>query len=130
MHRIIVMGGSFNPPTKAHLQLMQAAMEAADACQGIFVPTANEYVAKKMKRQKCPQDTLSEAIRLQMLESLRRTDNRLSVSDIQMRKVTNGSDYEMLQAVQADHPDMEILFVTGSDKLYILPPLASDRRAP
>lgn len=41
MNNIVVMGGSFNPPTRAHLQLMKAAIEAVDACQGIFVPTAN-----------------------------------------------------------------------------------------
>lgn len=32
-----------------------------------------------MKRQKCPQDTLSDAIRLEMLESLCRKDDRLYV---------------------------------------------------
>ena len=46
-NRIVVMGGSYNPPTIAHLKLMLAAVEAVDACQGIFVPTAHEYVAKR-----------------------------------------------------------------------------------
>ena len=68
-NRIVVMGGSYNPPTVAHLKLMLAAVEAVDACQGIFVPTAHEYVAKKMKKQRCPQDVLSESIRVAMLES-------------------------------------------------------------
>lgn len=30
-NRVVVMGGSFNPPTRAHLQLMEAALEAVDA---------------------------------------------------------------------------------------------------
>lgn len=40
MNRVVVMGGSFNPPTLAYLRLMEAALNAIDACQGIFVPTA------------------------------------------------------------------------------------------
>ena len=52
-NRIAVMGGSFNPPTVAHLRLMQAAMNAIDACAGIFVPTGYEYVAEKMRKHHC-----------------------------------------------------------------------------
>ena len=121
MNRIVVMGGSFNPPTRAHLQLMEAALDAVGACQGIFVPTSHDYVAKKMKRQKCPQDILSESIRVAMLQSFCKTDRRISVSRIQMLKTGGGYDYEMLEEIQADNPDAEIYFVTGSDKLYILP---------
>lgn len=115
------MGGSFNPPTRAHLGLMIAAMDAVDACQGIFVPTAHDYVARKMKRQRCPQDTLSESIRLAMLESFCKVDSRISVSRIQMLKTERGYDYEMLEEIQTDFPDAEVYFVTGSDKLYVLP---------
>ena len=121
MNRVVVMGGSFNPPTRAHLQLMEAALEAVDACQGIFVPTAHDYVAKKMKRQKCPQDTLSESLRLAMLESFCKYDSRFSISRIQMLRTERGYDYEMLEEIQMDFPDTGIYFVTGSDKLYILP---------
>lgn len=120
MNRVVVMGGSFNPPTRAHLQLMEAALEAVDACHGIFVPQAQEYVAKKMKKQKCPQDTLSESVRLAMLESFCKYDSRISVSRIQMLKQERGYDYEMLETIQTDFPDMEVYFVTGSDKLYVL----------
>ena len=101
MNRVVVMGGSFNPPTRAHLYTMVAAIEAVDACQGIFVPQANEYVAKKMKRQKCPQDTLSESIRLAMLESFCENDSRISVSRLQMMKEERGYDYEMLASAVA-----------------------------
>ena len=120
-NRIVVMGGSFNPPTIAHLRLMKAAIEAVDACQGIFVPTAHDYVSKKMKRQRCPQDTLSEEIRLEMLESFCKEDDRLKISRIQMDRTQRGYDYEMLVDLQEEHPDDVLYFVTGSDKLYVLP---------
>lgn len=120
-NRIVVLGGSFNPPTVAHLKLMLAAVEAVDACQGIFVPASCEYVAKKMKRQRCPQDTLSDSIRVAMLESLCAQDERLSVNQLRMIRTECGYDYEMLSEIQTDFPDAEIYFVTGSDKLYVLP---------
>ena len=74
-----------------------------------------------MKKQRCPQDVLSESIRVAMLESFCEKDHRLSVSQIQMMKTERGYDYEMLEEIQTDFPDAEIYFVTGSDKLYVLP---------
>ena len=34
-------------------------LETVDACQGIFTLIVHVHVAKKMKRQKCSQDTLA-----------------------------------------------------------------------
>ena len=117
----MVMGGSFNPPTVAHFKLMKAALDAVQGTQGIFVPTAHSYVFRKMARQKSRQDTLSETIRLEMLDSFCRKDKRLSVNKYQMQGDGRSYDYEMLLDLQAAHPDAEIYFLTGSDKLSILP---------
>ena len=121
MNKIVVMGGSFNPPTIAHLQLMHAAMEATQASEGIFAPATYGYVLKKMKRQRCPQDTLSDSLRMEMLESFAQRDSRLSVTDAQMKNKEGACDFEMLEYIQAQHPNAEIYFLLGSDKLYILP---------
>lgn len=118
---IVVIGGSFNPPTIAHLRLMQAAVDAVDAKTGIFVPAKHEYVAKKMKKQSCLQDTLSETLRVEMLESFCKRDSRFSVSRTQIVQSRNRHDYEMLEAVQNDFPDSKLYFVVGSDKLSVLP---------
>ncbi len=120
MDRIVVMGGSFNPPTKAHRELMRAAADSIGAAKGIFVPAAYEYVAKKMKKQKCPGDTLSEAIRVEALESICKADARLSVSRIRLGQGRRGYDYEMMLDLQKENPGCELYFLVGSDKLYIL----------
>ena len=55
--RIIVMGGSFNPPTIAHLKLMQSAIaqlskeNPLDDIRGIFVPSSDAYVRRKMSKK-------------------------------------------------------------------------------
>ena len=43
IERIVVMGGSFNPPTIAHQELMKDAMKAVDAELGFFVPVSDAY---------------------------------------------------------------------------------------
>ena len=115
-NRIVVYGGSFNPPTIAHQRLLLAAVEAVDACCGLFVPAAHEYVLKKLKKQ-----TLGEELRLAMLQSICEADKRLNVNRIQMDRGAFGHDYEMLEAIQQENPDAELYFLTGSDKLYVLP---------
>ena len=50
MKKIVVMGGSFNPPTLAHEKLMEAAVNAIGADLGIFVPSSDKYVTRKMNR--------------------------------------------------------------------------------
>ena len=119
-NKIVVMGGSFNPPTLAHLRLMQEAVKSLNAFKGIFVPTSHGYVFKKMKKLRCPQDTLSESIRLEMLESFCKKDSRFEISKIQMLKTGRGYDFEMLEELQAKYPESEIYFVTGSDKLDVI----------
>ena len=119
-NRIVVLGGSFNPPTIAHFKLMKAAVKAVDARLGIFVPTSFQYVARKMKKRKTPQAILSDETRLKMLESFCGEEN-LTVDRLQMDYETIRYDYEMLTELQEKYPQDQLYFVTGSDKLYVLP---------
>ena len=48
--KIIVLGGSFNPPTIAHQVFLLSAIEALGADLGIFVPAPYPYVKKKMAK--------------------------------------------------------------------------------
>ena len=47
--KIVIMGGSFNPPTLAHYMLMKYAIEAIDATHGYFVPVSDTYLRRKMR---------------------------------------------------------------------------------
>lgn len=118
-NKIVVLGGSFNPPTVAHFKLMKTAVEAVDARLGIFVPASFQYVARKMKRRKVLQDTLSDEIRLKMLESFCEEGN-LAVDRLQIDFGKIRYDYEMLVELQEKYPQDELYFITGSDKLYVL----------
>ncbi|MBQ4059501.1 MAG: hypothetical protein IJD40_11295 [Lachnospiraceae bacterium] len=59
MEKIVVLGGSFNPPTIGHYLLMKSAMKSVDADKGIFLPASQQYVRRKwlqvtVKIRPCP----------------------------------------------------------------------------
>ena len=82
--RMVVMGGSFNPPTLAHFKLMREAIDAIDGWRGVFVPVSDAYLKRKMRR--ChPPVVLSPAMRIKMLQSMC-VDSRMSVCDKEILK--------------------------------------------
>ena len=79
-NRIVVMGGSFNPPTAAHYKLMKSAVDALEADIGFFVPVSDAYLKRKM-RHSHPPVVLSPEMRVRMLQSMCSDDNRLQVCE-------------------------------------------------
>lgn len=120
-NRIIVMGGSFNPPTLAHYQLMISAMDAAGAKRGLFVPANQEYVRRKMRRLKHKSEVLSEETRLNMLLGMCRDDKRLHVNSLEYRQESIGKTFETMEQIQQANPEAELWFVAGGDKLPVIP---------
>ena len=57
-NRIVILGGSFNPPTVAHRRLLCTAMDGVGAERGIFVPSNDAYVMKKMAKSDYPSEVL------------------------------------------------------------------------
>lgn len=50
IRNVVMMGGSFNPPTIAHFKLLQAAVSMLEDSIGIFVPSSHANVMKKMDK--------------------------------------------------------------------------------
>lgn len=121
--RIVVLGGSFNPPTAAHLALLKAAVAAVDAELGLFVPTPFWYVERKLKRIGRQEEALPDELRLKMLQSMCANDRRLAVdeSELHRSKGEKGFTFETLEKIQKHYPESQVLFLAGSDKLHIIP---------
>jgi len=118
--RMVVMGGSFNPPTVAHYKLMLSAVEATGAEAGLFVPSKQSYVQRKMRRLKFRHEVLSEKTRLNMLLAMCRDDERLDADGCEYGMENRAQTFEMLEAIQAKHPRVELWFIAGSDKLSVI----------
>lgn len=118
MKRIVVMGGSFNPPTLAHYKLMEEAVDALEADIGFFVPVSDAYLKRKM-RHSHPPVVFSPEMRVRMLESMCTDDSRLQVCKKEIETIEPRT-MPTLIALQKDYPDAELYFLMGADKLDLL----------
>ena len=122
--RIIVMGGSFNPPTLAHYRLMKDAIDALDADIGFFVPVSDAYLKRKMRH--ChPPVVLPPELRVRMLQSMC-TDSRMVVCEKEIGTVEPRT-MPTLMALQEEYPDAELYFLMGADKLKLLAHMTEKR---
>ena len=119
INRIVVYGGSFNPPTIAHERLLKAAVEGVGADLGVFVPSNDAYVTKKMAKTDWPSAVLSERTRSAMLRAVCAGDGRLSVDEGEYGfSGTSGNSIDTMKRIRAQYPDAEALyFLFGGDKL-------------
>lgn len=124
MKNIIVMGGSFNPPTLAHYKLMKDAIDALDARKGYFVPVSDAYLKRKMRHAN-PPVVLPPDMRIRMLDSMC-TDERMEVCDFEIGTI-EARTMTTLTELQKLHTDDDIYFLLGADKLSLLIHLAENR---
>ncbi len=122
--KIVVMGGSFNPPTIAHYKLMKDAMQVVKADLGYFVPVSDAYLKRKMRYNKSA-IVLSPKVRIDMLQCMC-ADGTMKVSDIEMGTVKARS-LETLMAIQSEYPTAQIYFIMGDDKMKLLLHLCKNR---
>lgn len=127
----LILGGSFNPPTKAHFALMQNAMNhfatpvaldkpAEQKVLGIFVPSSDAYVSRKMRKHHASEPVFSEQARKEMLEQSMYAD--MKVSSVEYGTThASGHTLETLRKLSEEYPYRTLYFLMGSDKLSILP---------
>jgi nicotinate (nicotinamide) nucleotide adenylyltransferase len=119
--RIVVLGGSFNPPTKAHIELLDTAIKQTNAEFGIFVPSSDNYVKRKMSKQKSNNKAYSQQTRLKMLNEICKENKKFVVDTCEYDDDGRGHTYDTLCKIQEKYPDYKIMFVIGADKLKIVP---------
>ena len=119
MRNIIVMGGSFNPPTIAHLRVMQAAMDALDAEVGYLAPVSHAYLKRKMVQAGCGHLCIPTGARLEMLRAMIAEDARLHIYEGEIHEPFAITPRTM-ELVQQRHPEARIWYLAGEDKLELL----------
>lgn len=120
--KIVVMGGSFNPPTMAHFLLMKSAIDRIGAEFGYFVPVSDAYLRRKMHRMH-PPIVLTEEMRIAMLLAMCQEDSRMSVSDKEIGYI-EARTLPTLKSFKEESPGCELYFLMGDDKLDLLSHLA------
>lgn len=106
---IVVFGGSFNPPTLAHINLAKQITEKVIGVEKvIFVPVSTKYNKKGL----APDED-----RYNMLKQVCERYNNLEVSSIELDSTRQLYTIETLSKIQNDNPEKEIYFMLGTDNL-------------
>ena len=117
--RVVAMGGSFNPPTMAHLKIMQASLDAIEAERGFFVPVSFPYLKRKMVKAGQSHLCLPNDLRLEMIEAMIASDDRIRIfTDVMGDPFSD--DVGFMKLLREKYPDADIYYVAGDDKLALL----------
>ena len=107
MERIGIFGGSFDPPHVGHIQSAKQAIEALQLDHLFMIPVG---IAPHKRASR------TDAVhRLAMLRIALAGVERVSVSDLEVRREGPSYTYETVEAVRALYPNAEIFLMMGSD---------------
>ena len=106
---IAVFGGSFNPPTVAHINLAKQILEKVENVEKvIFVPVSTKY----NKRGLAPDE-----VRFDMLKNICDIEKGLEVSSIELDSTRQLYTIETLEKIKEQNSGNDICFVLGTDNL-------------
>lgn len=113
--RILVYGGTFNPPHCGHVRSAQAVSAALRPDKILLIPAA--IPPHKPLAAESP----SAEERLSMTELAAAAIPGAEVSDMELRREGASYTSDTLRALKARYPDDELVFLVGTDMLLSLP---------
>ena len=112
MAKIGFYGGTFNPPTKAHIELAKKTVNECELDKVIFVPVNDLYKKEEMAKS---------IDRLNMLKIICNEEEKLEVSDIEMKKESDYKAIDIFRIIEKQYKKDENYFIMGTDNLIKLP---------
>lgn len=106
--RIGILGGSFNPPHKMHLNMGLELLNKNYVDKIIYVPTGSKYKYKN--------NLVADHHRFKMLEMMIKDNDKLDVSDYELKDEVVYT-FDTLKYFHENYPNDEIYFVCGADNL-------------
>ncbi len=114
MKKIGILGGTFNPVHKGHLNLAQAAYRELALDEVWLMPTGCSYM--KDENSIAPGE-----VRMDMLQLACEDFPYLQVSDMELVREGNTYSYETLETLREQYPHWEFYFILGADCLFSIP---------
>lgn len=108
--RIGIFGGTFDPPHLGHRKYALEAIDKLSLDRLIVIPT---YAAP----HKYNSSTADSSDRLAMTEMLFDGDERVTVSDIEIKRQGKSYTVDTVTQLDEEYPDDELVFLMGSDML-------------
>lgn len=108
-NKIVVFGGSFNPPLNSHFSLAESVLNEYDDVQKvIFVPVNSNYEKKGL---------IDNEHRYNMLKLVCDKNEFFDVSRIEIDNERQLYTIETMNLLQEEYKDKELLFIIGTDNL-------------
>lgn len=106
---IAVFGGSFNPPTVAHLDLAKQILSKMNGIEKvIFVPVSTRYNKSGLA---------PDEVRLGFLKRICQNYSNIDVSNIEIKSLKQLYTIETLRCIKEKYQGKNIYFVIGTDNL-------------
>ncbi len=109
MEKYGFFGGSFNPVTRAHIELAKDIVKKYELDKVIFVPVGDFYKKKNL---------ISEQERYNMLLIATKEHNELEVSNIELNQTKNLTTLEAFKKIEKTYPNIYKYYIMGADNLY------------
>lgn len=113
-NNIVVFGGTFNPLSKAHGDILKLVGKKIDASKLILLPTDCSFL--KEWKNFDSSSILSTSLRLEILEEFKKHNKNVEISKIEIEKITSKT-YLSLKYLQNEYKDYNLYFIVGSEKL-------------
>ncbi|MCI8482494.1 MAG: nicotinate (nicotinamide) nucleotide adenylyltransferase [Clostridia bacterium] len=101
-------GGSFNPVTKAHINLANIVINEYHLDKVVFVPMGDYYPK---------QDLAKEKQRYEMLKIAIKHQKKLEISDIELNLPYSLTMLQAFQRIQQQYNEVEAYFIIGADNI-------------
>ena len=115
MKKFAIIGGSFNPVTKAHVEIGQIAARELPGWQILYIPAPDRFLTSWKAMEK--NDILSGEQRLNLLRKAVEPHGFLC-EDCEVHLKTSAKTYDTMQYLRAQYgQDTQLVYVCGTDKL-------------
>lgn len=112
--KIIVFGGSFNPLSKAHGDLIHLLINNYKPDRLIVLPSSDEFIKEKKHFQE--EDIISLNKRLKILKEFNKRNRKIEIELIEINNSTFKT-YDSLMLLKNKYKNSDIYFALGSEKI-------------
>lgn len=115
MKQFAIIGGSFNPVTKAHVEIGQIAAKELPGWQILYIPAPDRFLTSWKAMEK--RDILSGEQRLSLLKKAIEKHG-FCCEDCEVHGKTSAKTYDTMQYLRQRYgQDTKLVYVCGTDKL-------------
>ena len=114
MAELGILGGTFNPPHIGHLVMIEEALNQLGLDRVVLMPVA------RPPHKEAPEDPGAD-VRLELCRLAAAGDERIDVSDLEIRRGGASYTVDTLRALHDRVPEHALTFIVGGDMAYSLP---------